>query len=150
VNPETQLAAFIARFTPEVAALAEKVLARMRKRFPTAVQLVYDNYNFLVIGFGPTERASEAVFSVALYARGVLLCFLQAASKLPDPEKLLIGSGKVARHIRLESAAVLGRPAVRALMAQAAKRAKVPFDPKSPSRLIIKSISAKQRPRRPT
>jgi hypothetical protein len=65
-------------------------------------------------------------------------------------EKLLIGSGKVARHIRLESAAVLGRPAVKTLMAHAVKRAKVPFDPKSAGRLIIKSISAKQRPRRPT
>jgi|ERR1035437_6433479 hypothetical protein len=149
MTPEKQLAGFMARFTPEVEALAEAALAKMRARFPNAIQMVYDNYNFLVIGFGPTERASEAIFSLALFARGVILCFVQAAAKLPDPKKLLKGSGKQARHIRLESAAVLDRPAVKALMSQALKRAAVPFDATVPGRLIIKSVSAKQRPRRP-
>ena len=149
MTPESQLAKFMARFTPEVAALGEAALAKMRARFPNAIQMVYDNYNFLVIGFGPTERASEAIFSLALFARGVSLCFLQAAAKLPDPKKLLIGSGKQARHIRLETATVLDRPAVKALMSQALKRAVVPFDSTAPGRLIIKSVSAKQRPRRP-
>jgi hypothetical protein len=147
--PEKQLAGFIAKFTPEVAALAEAILAKMRARFPNAVQMVYDNYNFLVIGFGPTERTSEAIFSIALFARGVSLCFLQAAAKLPDPGKLLRGTGKQARHIRLENVDVLDRPAVKALMSEAIKRAAVPFDSAAQGRLIIKSISAKQRPRRP-
>jgi hypothetical protein len=39
-------------------------LAKMRARLPGAVELVYDNYNALAIGFGPTERTSEAVFSI--------------------------------------------------------------------------------------
>ena len=149
MKPEEQLAGFLAKFTPEVAALAEAALTKLRARFPTAVQMVYDNYNFLVIGFGPSERASEAIFSIALHARGVGLCFLQAGPQLPDPKKLLQGSGKRVRHIRLESAAVLDRPAVKALMSHALKRAAVPFDPAAPGRLIIKSVSAKQRPRRP-
>jgi hypothetical protein len=149
LGPEKQLAGFMARFTPEVAALGKAVLARMRARFPGAIQMVYDNYNFLVVGFGPTERASEAIFSIALFARGVSLCFLQAASRLPDPQKLLVGGGKQARHIRLESAAVLDRPAVKALMSQALQRAAVPFDSTASGRLIIKSVSARQRPRRP-
>jgi hypothetical protein len=148
MNPEKQLAGFIAKFTPEVAALAEAALAKLRTRFPGAIQMVYDNYNFLVIGFGPTERASEAIFSIALSARGVALCFLQAGPQLPDPEKLLKGSGKQARHIRLENAAVLDRPAVKALMSQAMKRAVVPFESTTSGRLIIKSVSTKQRPRR--
>ena len=94
MSPQAQLAEFIAKFTPEVAALAEAVLAKMRKHYPTAIQMVYDNYNFLVIGFSPTERPSQAIFSIALFARGVSLCFLQAGPTLPDPEKLLKGSGK--------------------------------------------------------
>ncbi len=147
-QPEAQLAGFLAKFTPEIAALAKAALVKMRARLPNAIQMVYDNYNFLVIGFGPTERASEAIFSIALSARGVSLCFLQAAPKLPDPKKLLLGSGTTARHIRLERAAVLDRPAVKALMSHAIKRAKVPFDSTVPGRLIIKSVSAKQRPRR--
>ena len=111
--------------------------------------MVYDNYNFLVIGFSPTDRPSQAIFSIALFARGVSLCFLQGGPSLPDPEKLLKGSGKKVRHIRLENATVLDRPAVRTLMSEAIKRAAVPFDAKATGRLIIKSVSAKQRPRRP-
>ncbi len=149
MNPEEQLAGFLAKFTPEVAALAEAALAKMRARFPSAIQMVYDNYNFLVIGFGPTERPSEAIFSIALHARGVSLCFLQAGPQLPDPDKMLKGSGNKVRHIRLERASVLDRQAVKALMSHALKRATVPFDPTASGRLIIKSVSAKQRPRRP-
>jgi len=149
MTPDTQLASFMARFTPEVEALAQAALTKMRARLPNAIQMVYDNYNFLVIGFSPTERPSEAIFSIAIGARRVSLCFLQAAARLPDPEKLLRGSGKQARHIRLESAAELDRPAVQALMSQALKRAVVPFDATVPGRLIIRSVSAKQRPRRP-
>ena len=147
-SPESQLAGFIAKYTPAVGALAKEALARMRARLPGAIELVYDNYNALVIGFGPTERASDAIFSMALYPRWVNLFFLQGA-KLPNPRKLLKGQGTRVRHIRLESAADLDKPAVRKLMEQALKRAAKPLDGTGTSRLIIKSISAKQRPRRP-
>ena len=61
---------------PEIGALAKAILGKMRKRLPRAVELVYDNYNALVIGFGPTERASDAIFSIAVYPRWVSLFFL--------------------------------------------------------------------------
>jgi hypothetical protein len=150
--PAKQLAAFIAKFTPEIVALATAVLAKMPTRYPTALELVYDNYNALAIGFGPTERASEAIFSIAVFPRWISLFFLQAqkaATALPDPEKRLQGSGNVVKHIRLASAATLDEPAIRTLMQEAAARAIVPLDPRNKYRLIIKSISAKQRPRRP-
>ena len=147
-SPEKQVTGFIAKFTPEIAALTKAVLAKMRKRLPNAVEMVYDNYNFLVFGFGPTERPSEAVFSVAAYARGVGLCFIHGA-KLPDPDKLLRGSGKQVRNIKLPTAATLDEPAVQSLIATAIARAPVPFDPTARRRLVIKSISTKQRPRRP-
>jgi hypothetical protein len=146
--PAKQLATFIQKFTPEIASLAKPILAKMRTRYPTALELVYDNYNALAIGFGPTERASEAIFSIALFPRWIHLFFLQAKG-LRDPDKRLQGSGNVAKHIRLESHATLDEPAVRALMQEAIARAKVPLDPRGKHRLIIKSISAKQRPRRP-
>lgn len=147
-SPEKQLAGFIAQYTPEIAALAHAALAKMRARLPGAIELVYDNYNALAIGFGPTERASDAIFSIALYPRWVSLFFLHGA-RLPDPQNLLKGSGKVARHIVLEDAAVLDKPTVKALIALALKDAAKPLTATSPSRIIIKSISAKQRPRRP-
>ena len=111
--------------------------------------MVYDNYNALAIGFGPTERASEAILSIAVYPKWVSLFFLQAKG-IPDPDKKLQGSGNVAKHIRLPAVSVLDEPPVQTLMAEAIARAAVGFNPKGEHRLIIKSISAKQRPRRPT
>jgi hypothetical protein len=148
-DPEGQLAGFIAKFTPEVAAQAEEILGKMRKLYPTALELVYDNYNALAIGFGPTERASDAVFSIAVYPRWVSLFFLQA-NGLSDPDKLLKGSGSVAKHIVLATPDLLNDTKVRTLMKDAEERAKMPFDARGRHRLIIKSISGKQRPRRPS
>jgi hypothetical protein len=143
-----QLDGFLAKYTPEIAAFARDALARMRARLPGALEMVYDNYNALVIGFCPNERPSDAIFSLVLFPRHVSLCFLQGAG-LPDPNRLLKGSGKVVRHIRLEKPEDLDKPAVRQLIATALDRARVPLDESGLGKLIIKSISAKQRPRRP-
>lgn len=147
-SPRQQLDLFLSRFTPELESLARRALRRMRKRLPNAIELVYDNYNALVIGFGPNERPSDAIFSLVLYPRNLALCFLQGA-KLPDPRKRLKGSGSVARHVPLGDLDVLEDPQIRALMQQALRRAKVQMDPKQKRKLIIRSISVKQRPRRP-
>jgi hypothetical protein len=120
----------------------------MRKRLPGAVEIVYDNYNALAIGFGPSERASEAIFSIALYPRYVSLFFLQGA-KLSDPHRRLQGSGNVVRYIKLNDLDVLDEANVRSLMDEALRNTKVPIDPKKRRQMIIKSVSAKQRPRRP-
>jgi hypothetical protein len=144
---EQQLASFIAKFSPEVAALAQSILAAMRKRYPTAIQLVYDNYNALAIGFGPSEKTSQAIFSIAIFPRWVSLFFLQGAG-LPDPECILQGSGNVVRHIRLPSADTLNELSVKKMMGEATSRAPIPFAPRGTPRVLIKSISAKQRPRR--
>jgi hypothetical protein len=145
---EEQLASFLAKFTPEVAALARSILAAMRTRYPTAIELVYDNYNALAIGFGPTDKTSQAIFSIAIFPRWVSLFFLQG-KQLPDPDGILQGSGNVARHIRLPSAGRLDELSVKKMMEEATARAAVPFSTEGTARLIIKSISAKQRPRRP-
>ncbi len=146
-SAEEQLAGFIAKFTPEMAALVVAARAKMRKRLPNALELVYDNYNFFVIGYGPNEKAGDAIFSLAAQAKGLSLCFLQGAA-LADPHGLLRGSGNVVRSIRLEAATSLDQPNVSALIDQALQKAKTPLPADGGSRLIIKSISAKQRPRR--
>jgi hypothetical protein len=122
--------------------------AKMQARFPAAVQLVYDNCNFLVIGFGPTSRPSDALFSLAAHRRGVNLCFLQGGPELPDPSHLLRGSGTKVRSLPLDSAEDLDRPEVRGLVDTAAERATVPMKASERSELVIRSVSAKQRPRR--
>ena len=128
--------------------LARRALAKMRKRLPNAIELVYDNYNALVIGFGPNERPSDAIFSIAIFPRKIGLCFLQGA-KLPDPDKRLKGSGNVVRSVTLNDLSILDDPQIGVLIDVALLRAKVRMDPKQKRKLIIRSISAKQRPRRP-
>jgi hypothetical protein len=145
--PEKQLAGFIAKFTPEIATLIRVARKKMRELLPQALELVYDNYNFFVIGYGLSEKPSEAIFSLAAQAKGVSLCFLQGAG-LPDPKGLLRGSGNVVRNVRLETAATLDRTDLRALMKTALERAKPPTNPTGVHQLIIRSVSAKQRPRR--
>jgi hypothetical protein len=146
-EPERQLAEFIAKFSSEMGGLIRAARARMRAFIPQAWELVYDNYNFFVIGYGPGEKAGDAIFSLAAQAKGLNLCFPQGA-KLPDPYKLLRGSGKVVRNIRLESADAIDDPKVRLLMEGALKRAKSPIPIDGTHQLIIKSVSVKQRPRR--
>ena len=147
-TPARQWAAFLSKYDPKIAALARAAVARMRKYVPGAVEIVYDNYNALVVGFGPSERASEAVLSIALYPRWVTLFFLKGAV-LADPDRLLKGSGTRVRHIVLDEVAVLDRPPVRALIRQALSHADPPIDAKARRRMAIRSVSAKQRPRRP-
>ncbi|HVT98260.1 MAG TPA: hypothetical protein VHE33_12200 [Acidobacteriaceae bacterium] len=148
-SPAAQLDSFLDKFTPEIAAEARVALRRMRARLPGAQELVYDNYNALAIGFSPTERTSEALFSIALFPRWVSLFFLQNGTRLRDPDCLLEGSGNQARHIKLDKGAMIDDPGVQDLIAQALELAEKQIDPGQPRRLIIKSVSAKQRPRRP-
>jgi hypothetical protein len=146
-DAETQLKAFIAKFDAKDQRLIRAVRKALRQRFPTTHELVYDNYNLFVIGYSPTERPSDAIVSMAARANGVGLCFLHGA-RLPDPKKLLLGSGNQTRFIRLESASVLERPEVEALISAAIAQAKAPLGETGRGKLIIRSVSAKQRPRR--
>jgi Domain of unknown function (DU1801) len=146
-NTEKQLAAFIRKFNPTDQRLIRAIRSTLRKRFPTANELVWDNYNFFVIGYSPTERPSDAIVSMAARANGVGLCFIHGA-KLPDPKKVLLGSGSQTRFIRIESPQALERPEVKALVVAAIAQARVPLPVGGQGKLIIRSVSAKQRPRK--
>jgi len=122
--------------------------AALRVRWPTAVELVYDNYNALAIGWAPNERTSEVFVSLAVYPRGVDLYFMYG-TKLPDPLGLLMGSGNQGRFMRLERKGQLDEPAVVALLRAAVRHGKTPLPSAGRGHLVIKSISARQRPRRP-
>jgi hypothetical protein len=101
-----------------------------------------------VVGFGPSERASEAVLSLVFAPKWLSVCFIYGKG-LPDPKKLLRGGGNQVRFVRLASPKDLDNTAVRALIKTAVTRMAVPFDTTARGRLVIRSISAKQRPRRP-
>lgn len=144
---EQQLEEFIDKFDAKNAALIRSVRKALQKRLPSANELVYDNYNFFVIGYCSTERPSDCIVSIAAAANGVGLSFYYGAT-LSDPHKLLLGSGSQNRFIRLESAATLARPEVEALIAAAIGQAETPLPAKGTGKLIIRSVAAKQKPRR--
>jgi hypothetical protein len=145
-TPATQLRSFLDRFSPEIAALARAARAKLRKRLPGAIEMVYDNYNALVIGFSPTERPSDAILSVVIFPKRVSICFIQG-KHLPDPDGVLMGGGNQVRFVRLdEDARILDTPPLRALIAEAIDFGETPF--RGRGQLVIRAISRKQRPRR--
>ena len=146
-SPARQVVGCIAKFDPKVAKVIRASRAALRKRFPTANELVYDNYNFFVIGYSTTERPSDCMVSLAANAKGVGLSFYYGAT-LPDPGNILLGSGNQNRFIRLESAATLAKPEVEALLRAATAQAKSPLPTTGRRRTIVRSVAARQRPRR--
>ncbi len=148
-SAEAQLEGFIDKFDAKNAALIRALRKALRRRLPTANELVYDNYNFFVIGYCSTEKPSDCIVSIAAAANGVGLSFYRGAT-LPDPHKLLLGGGSQNRFIRLPAAAELERPEVEELIAAAVGQGPKPLPATGRGRLIIRSISAKQKPRRKT
>lgn len=148
MTPTQQLAGFVAKFDPKIGKLVRSARAALRKRWPTAVELVYDNYNALAIGWAPNERTSEVMVSLAVFARGVNLYFMYGA-RLTDPRGLLKGGGNQGRFIRLDSVSQLDEPGVVALLRAAERFGKTPLPTTGRGHLVIKSVSARQRPRRP-
>ena len=148
-SPARQLNTFIGRFDPAIRKIVREARAKLRRRLPAAIELVYDNYNALAIGFASSERASDVIVSLAVYARGVNLYFIYGVA-LADPHHLLLGSGNQGRFVRLESADMLDRPEIDALVTAAIKEIDTPLPRSGRGRLVIRSVSPKQRLRRGT
>ena len=149
VSPESQLRSFIDRLDPKNQKLSRSVRAALRKRFPTANELAYDYSSFFVIAYSPSENGIEAPVSFAGRTTGVDLYF-NNGPKLPDPKKLLLGSGKQTRFVRVESAKDLAHPDVEAFIAAALDHASVPLPSKGKGSLIIKTnkmVAAKKKQR---
>src|SRR5690348_17286600 len=111
MTAETELSAFIEKYTPEVASGGRQALAFLTARLPTASRLVYDNYNALVVAFGASPKVSDIILSIALYPRYVTLFFLKGV-ELPDPAGLLEGSGSTVRGIKLRPISRIESPEV--------------------------------------
>ena len=148
-DAEEQWETFLSRYLPEIQEQARECRSLMQARLPGAVEMVYDNYNALVIGYGRTEKASEALFSLALFPRWITLCFLRG-HLLDDPRGLLRGEGKLVRNIRLTRPDDLNGPEIRAFIDAALEIDGWPPRSGDRCRLVIKSISPKQRPRVPS
>ena len=141
---EAELRGLIARCAPAHPRLIGTTRRWLRKRLPTAHEVVYQYSNFIVISYSPNDRGYEGVLAIRAVANGVRLYF-NRGKELPDPGKLLQGSG-VTRWIHLEGASTLARPAVACLFDEAIALNSVPFAGTGRGRVVIRSVSAKKVP----
>jgi hypothetical protein len=145
-SPTQQIAGFIGKFDPAVA----KVIRAARTALGNASYRRRNRLRQLQLprfGFSASERPSDCIVCLAAASNGAGLSFYYGAT-LPDPDGILQGSGKQNRFVRLPSATALSEPAVAALIDAAVKQAKTPLPKNGRGYTIIKSVSAKQRPRR--
>jgi hypothetical protein len=145
---ESELRRLVTAFAPAHQKLVTAARRWLHQRLPTAHEVVYEYAGFFVISFSPSGRGYEGVFALRASAEGVRLYF-NFGKGLPDPEKLLQGSGGQTRWIPLAGATALARPAVVHLVDEALARNGVPFAPTGRGPIVIRPTAAKQRRQRP-
>jgi hypothetical protein len=145
-TPAATLRSLIEPFEPQVRRRIRALRAALRKRLPTLNELVYDYGAFFVISYSPTSHPTDGIVAFAARPDGLRLYFMNGP-RLPDPTKQLEGRGSQTRFLRIESASRLRHPDVESLVAAAVDLARVP-PPKEGGTLVIKTKSAKSRPRR--
>ena len=146
-SAEAQVRTLIDTFAPAHLRLIGAMRRRLRMRLPTAHEVVYEYRDWFVISYSPNEHGYEGVLAIRASADGVRL-YCSRGKELPDPERLLQGSGQT-RWIHLEGASTLARPEVARLIDEAIARNRVPFARAGRGSVVIRSASAKQRQRRP-
>ena len=146
-SAEAQLRTLMAKFAPAHLRLIGAMRRWLRKRLPTAHELVYEYRDWFVISYSPNERGYEGVLAIHASGNGVKLYF-NGAKELPDPAKLLQGSGSQVRSIDVEGASTLARPEVARLIDEAIAGNPVPFAPAGRGSVVIRSTSANPRQRR--
>lgn len=94
----TDLAKFLQPFPENVKETAWWLRTFLWHLFPSCNELIYDNYNAVAVGFGPTEKVGDVFCSFAVYSKHVNFGF-NRGSEISDPDKILKGSGSLYRHV---------------------------------------------------
>jgi len=144
-SPNAQFAAFLSRFPAEIVPLVKRCMPKLRRAVPCSYQLVYDYSNSLVVAFSMSERGYEAIVAIAIFPHRVQLYFDKS---LPDPKGLLKGSGTKVRSVTIKAASDLDHADIQALFKAAIKRSGATFPKTRSTRMVIKSASKKEKPRR--
>src|SRR6185436_5214266 len=134
-SPAAQFAELVSRFPPEIVALVERSLPKLRRALPGSYQIVYDYSNSVVVSFSMTERGYEAIVAVEILPGWVKLYFDKS---IPDPKRRLEGSGGKVRSVTLEAASDLDRGDIHALLKAAIKHSGVTFPRTGSTRMIFK------------
>lgn len=143
--PDAQLLFLLGMFSEEEQKLIRDVRTAVRKRLPTANELLYDYFTFFVITYSSTEHPLEGIVTIAARPDGVRLYLMHGKNPLPDPKKLLQGTAKQTRYVPITTASDIRNPDIEALIAATIDCAKIPLPTAGKGRLIMRSISPKRR-----
>jgi hypothetical protein len=109
----SELEQFLVPYTPEMRELALKLRALIREVMPAAIEQ-FDPPAHL-IGYGLDRSYKGLVCGITLHKAHINLMFARG-TELPDPEGLLVGTGKRARHITIRQEAEIENPGIRSLL----------------------------------
>jgi hypothetical protein len=116
----------LAACSPKVRDLAIRARELIRDVMPAVVEVPWPTQGIAGYGVGP-KKMSEHFCYISTHKDHVDLGF-NYGSELPDPEGLLEGTGKLFRHIKINTPDDLARPAVRQLL-EAASKHRMPSKP---------------------
>jgi hypothetical protein len=105
--------ALVRQYSPQLQKLARRVRQFVRSEMPGAVEQVKGGWH--AVWYGTTAKMNDIVVVIHLQDRYVNLEFSGGAS-LPDPAKLLEGTGKNMRHVKIRDEKALARPEFLALV----------------------------------
>ena len=96
----SELVKFLLPYPEQVKVVALGLREFVWDLYPDCNELIYDNYNAVVFGWSPTDRAGDAFCSIAVYAQYINFGFMKG-NELDDSLKLLNGAGSQYRYIRV-------------------------------------------------
>jgi hypothetical protein len=143
LTPNVQFSEFLLRFPAEIVALVKGCLPKLRRVIPHSFEIVYEYSHSLVVSLSASERGYEAIVAIAVFPDGVRL-YLDKS--LPDPQRLLKGSGTKVRSLTLKAASDLDQVDIKVLIAAAIKHSGVTSPGIRPARMIIQSEAKKRKP----
>jgi hypothetical protein len=116
------------------------------REIPSVSETVNDVSYAVTVGFTFSGRFKEAFCYVVAYRSYVNLGFARG-TELPDPDRRLQGTGKLHRHLRIESQSDMDDPAVRRFIHLASDRAEIAGGPiaSKPTVVVKKSAAGARR-----
>ena len=120
--PPRELLKFLKPYDEKTRDLALELRALLLDEIAPCYENIYDAYSAVAIGYGTSEKLSDGIFHIAVYARGANLGFNDGAT-LDDPKRILEGSGNRIRHIKIRKPEDLERRELRAYIRRARKKA---------------------------
>ena len=108
----------LSRFDEKTAKLALQLRKFLFKEFKDILEIPDNSAN--IIGYGYGTGYKDLICTILLSKQGVKLGF-NKGSELPDPQKLLTGTGKVHRFVEIKTEQDIKDPALKKLLTEALK-----------------------------